>query len=134
GLKPRADDKKVALAVEAADDLPPVAVDGERIGHALANLLDNALAHTERGGRITLGAGRAAGARVLSGAGTRSGLSPAHLPHLFERFYRIPGPAQEAGTGLGLAIVREIVTAHGGSITCESRPGEGTTFRITLPA
>jgi signal transduction histidine kinase len=133
-IKPRADDKEVAVAVEAADDLPPVAVDAERMGHALANLLDNALAHTERGGRITLGAARSDGAVVLSVADTGSGIPPEHLPHLFERFYRVPGPAQEAGTGLGLAIVREIVTAHGGNITCDSRPGEGATFRITLPA
>jgi signal transduction histidine kinase/HAMP domain-containing protein len=132
-IKPRADDKQVALAVEAPDDLPPVAVDAERLGHALANLLDNALAHTQRGGRITLGAARSGGAVVLSVADTGSGIPPEHLPHLFQRFYRVPGPSQEAGTGLGLAIVREIVTAHGGSITCESRPGEGATFRIMLP-
>jgi signal transduction histidine kinase len=132
-IKPRADDKEVALAVEAPDDLPPVAVDVERMGHALANLLDNALVHTERGGRITLGAARSDGAVVLSVADTGRGIPPEHLPHLFERFYRIPGQSQEAGTGLGLAIVREIVTAHGGSITCDSRPGEGATFRITLP-
>jgi signal transduction histidine kinase len=133
-IKPRADGKEVALAVEAPDDLPPVAVDVERIGHALTNLLDNALTHTERGGRITLGANRADGAVVMSVADTGRGIPPEHLPHLFERFYRIPGQSQEAGTGLGLAIVREIVAAHGGSISCESYPGEGTTFRITLPA
>jgi signal transduction histidine kinase len=132
-IQARADDKEVALAVEAADDLPPVAVDVEHMGHALANLLDNALTHTERGGRITLGANRTDGTVVLSVADTGRGIPPEHLPHLFERFHRIPGQSQEAGTGLGLAIVRQIVTAHGGSITCESRPGEGATFRITLP-
>jgi signal transduction histidine kinase len=132
-VRPRADDKEVALAVEAADDLPPVAVDAERLGHALGNLLDNALAHTERGGRITLGANQADGAVVLSVADTGVGIPPEHLPHLFQRFSRVPGRPAEGGTGLGLAIVREIVTAHGGSVTCESRPGAGATFRITLP-
>jgi signal transduction histidine kinase len=132
-IQPRADDKEVTVTVEAADDLPPVAVDGERMAHALGNLLNNALAHTERGGRITLGAARADGAVVLSVADTGVGIPPEHLPHLFERFSRVPGRSQESGSGLGLAIVREIVAAHGGSITCESRPGEGTTFRITLP-
>jgi signal transduction histidine kinase len=131
-IRPRAEDKEVAVAVEAADDLPPVAVDAERLGHALRNLVDNALAHTDRGGRITLGAARADGAVVLSVADTGVGIPPEHLPHLFERFSRVPGRSPESGTGLGLAIVREIVTAHGGSITCESRPGEGATFRITL--
>jgi signal transduction histidine kinase len=133
-IGPRAQDKDVAVSVEAADELPPVAVDSERMGHVLANLLDNALAHTERGGRIKLAANRADGSVVLSVADTGSGIAPEHLPHLFERFYRIPGQSEDAGTGLGLAIVREIVSAHGGSITCESRPGEGATFRITLPA
>ncbi len=132
-IRPRADDKGIAVAVEAADDLPPVAVDAERLGHALRNLLDNALAHTERGGRITLGAARADGAVVLSVTDTGVGIPPEHLPHLFERFSRVPGQSQEGGTGLGLAIVREIVTAHGGDISCESRPGAGATFRITLP-
>jgi signal transduction histidine kinase len=132
-IRPRADDKGVTVAVEAADDLPPVAVDVERLGHALGNLLDNALTHTERGGRITVGAAASDGSVVLSVADTGVGIPPEHLPHLFQRFSRVPGQSQEGGTGLGLAIVREIVTAHGGSITCESRPGEGATFRITLP-
>src|SRR5262249_24397017 len=78
--------------------------------------------------------GRAAGRVVLPGADTGVGIPPEHLPLLFGRFSRVPGRSPEGGTGLGLAIVREIVTAHGGSITCESRPGEGATFRITLPA
>ncbi len=133
-IQARAQDKEVTVTVEAGDDLPPVAVDVERMGHALRNLLDNALAHTERGGRIALGAARANGAVVLSVADTGVGIPPEHLPHLFERFSRVPGQSLESGTGLGLAIVREIVTAHGGSITCESRPGQGATFRITLPA
>jgi signal transduction histidine kinase len=133
-LRPRANDKEVTVAVESPDDLPPVAVDAERMGHALGNLLDNALAHTERGGRITLGAAASDGEVVLSVADTGVGIPPEHLPHLFERFSRVPGRSPEGGTGLGLAIVREIVAAHGGGITVESRPGEGTTFRITLPA
>jgi two-component system, NtrC family, sensor histidine kinase KinB len=131
-IRPRAADKEVAVAVETGDDLPSVAIDVERMEHALGNLLDNALAHTERGGRITLGATAADGAVVLSVADTGVGIPPDHLPYLFERFSRVPGQSA-GGTGLGLAIVREIVSAHGGSITCESRPGEGATFRITLP-
>jgi signal transduction histidine kinase len=132
-LRPRADDKGVAVAVEAADDLPAVAVDVQRLEHALGNLLDNALAYTERGGRITLSAAADDGRVTLAVADTGVGIPPEHLPHVFERFFRIPGRGS-GGTGLGLAIVREIVTAHGGTVTCESRPGEGTVFRIRLPA
>ena len=62
------------------------------------------------------------------------GIPAEYLPHVFDRFFRVPGQSDEGGTGLGLAIVKEIVAAHGGEITCESEPGKGTTFRVTLPA
>jgi signal transduction histidine kinase len=52
---------------------------------------------------------------------------------VFERYFRVPGDAVEKGSGLGLAIVREIITAHGGTVECESHPGENTVFRMTLP-
>jgi signal transduction histidine kinase len=133
-IRPRAEDKGIAVVVDAPVDLPPVAVDVEQLGHALHNLLDNALRHTHRGGRITLAAHAMNGAVVLSVADTGVGIPPEHLPHVFDRFFRVPGQDQEGGTGLGLAIVREIVTAHSGTVTCESRPGVGTTFTLTLPA
>ncbi|HSQ58653.1 MAG TPA: sensor histidine kinase, partial [Gemmata sp.] len=62
------------------------------------------------------------------------GIPPEYLPHVFDQFFRIPGQSDEAGTGLGLAIVKEIVSSHGGEVTCESQVGAGTTFRIELPA
>jgi signal transduction histidine kinase/HAMP domain-containing protein len=133
-VKPRAEDKGVAVAVEAAPDLPAVAVDGERMRHALSNLLNNALAFTERAGRITLSAEAADGHVTLVVADTGVGIPPEHLPHIFERFARVPGRRRGSGTGLGLAIVREIVAGHGGTIAVESEPGVGTTFRIRLPA
>jgi signal transduction histidine kinase len=70
---------------------------------------------------------------ILSVSDTGVGIPPEYLPHLFERFLRIPGQSEPAGTGLGLAIVKEVVTAHGGDVACESEPGQGTTFRVTLP-
>lgn len=51
---------------------------------------------------------------------------------MFDKFFRVPGQSKEGGTGLGLAIVKEIVATHHGEVTCESMPGAGTTFRITL--
>ena len=62
------------------------------------------------------------------------GIPPQYLPMVFERYFRVPGDTVEKGSGLGLAIVREIITAHGGTVQCESRPGEKTVFRMTLPA
>jgi two-component system, NtrC family, sensor histidine kinase KinB len=132
-IRPRAEDKDVSLTVDVPSDLPLVAVDGPRLGRALDNLLDNALAYSNRGGQITLAATAVDGAVTLSVADTGSGIPPEHLPHLFERFHRIPGHSRRGSTGLGLAIVHEIVTAHGGTISVESTPGVGTTFRIRLP-
>jgi two-component system, NtrC family, sensor histidine kinase KinB len=133
GARPRAEDKGVTVVVEVAPDLPPVAADAQRLGHALGNLLDNALQYTDPGGRITLSATPAGDRVTLAVADTGLGIPPEHLPHVFDRFFRVPGRSREAGTGLGLAIVREIVQGHGGSVTCESRPGEGTVFRLSLP-
>jgi signal transduction histidine kinase len=133
--RPRAEAKHVELVVEVAPDLPPVAADRTRLGHALNNLLDNALTYTPQGGHVRLSAGPAQGGAVgLTVSDTGTGIPPEYLPHVFERFFRVPGQSHGQGTGLGLAIVHEIVTAHHGQITCASRPGAGTTFHLTLPA
>ena len=128
----RAEDRHVNLTVAEVDHLPLVAADAEHIGHALNNLLDNALAHTDAGGAVTLSAEEAGDYVRLIVSDTGRGIPPEHLPHLFEKFFRIPD-GQPAGTGLGLAIVKQIVQAHGGSVVCESELGHGTTFRLTLP-
>jgi two-component system, NtrC family, sensor histidine kinase KinB len=132
-VRPRAEDQAVDLVLDMPQGLPKVAVDASRLGSALGNLLDNALTYTDRGGKITVGA-RANGDTVtLSVADTGVGIAPEALPHVFEKFFRVPGQSKGVGTGLGLAIVQEIVAAHGGTITCESAPGKGTIFRMTLP-
>ncbi len=133
-VRPRAEDRGVTVTVETPPDLPPVAVDRDRLGQALGNLLDNALAYTDRGGRITLQATAHGDTVTLRVEDTGTGIPPEYLPRVFTRFFRIPGRSREGGTGLGLAIVREIVAAHGGTITCENRPGGGTVFRIDLKA
>jgi signal transduction histidine kinase len=72
---------------------------------------------------------------VRKGAGTGVGIAPEHLRFVFERFHRA-GPSRAratGGTGLGLAVVKQFVEAHGGTISVASAPGEGTTFRCTLP-
>ena len=134
-LRPRAAAKRVEVVVADAADLPAVAVDPQRFGHALNNLLDNALTYTDEGGRITLSAAAAGGDRVrFTVADTGLGIPPEYLPHVFEKFFRVPGRSQGRGTGLGLAIVREIVVAHHGEVACESEPGKGTVFTLTIPA
>ncbi len=130
----RAEDKRIEITVEGIPGLPTVRADTARLGRALGNLIDNALAYTEPCGRVTLAAIPSNGGRIrLSVTDTGIGIPAEHLPHVFERFFRVPGRDQTPGTGLGLAIVREIVASYGGEITCESEPGKGTTFHITLP-
>lgn len=132
-FRPRAADRGVELAVEAASHLPPVAVDADQFQHALQNLLDNALTHTPQGGRITLAAEGVGEKVVFSVTDTGSGIPAQYLPFVFEKYFRVPGEASPGGSGLGLAIVREIVTAHGGTVECDSRPGERTVFRLAMP-
>lgn len=132
-VRPRAADKGVEMIIEVPPDLPEVAADAQRLGNALENLLANAITYTDRGGRITLSATRAGERVILSVTDTGMGIPPEYLPHVFDKFFRVPGQSQGGGTGLGLAIVHEIVTAHGGEITCESRAGVGSVFRLTLP-
>jgi len=134
-VRPRAEDKHVELEVIPGEPLTPIAVDPARMEQALGNLLNNAVTYTPKGGRVTLSATAAPDGRVvLTIADTGVGIPPEYMPHVFDRFFRIPGQSDDAGTGLGLAITKEVVTAHGGEITCESEPGKGTTFRVTLPA
>src|SRR5207253_3572305 len=107
--------------------------DVQRLGHALGNLLDNALNHTDRGGRISLSAFAADDSVTLTVADTGIGIPPEYLPRVFDRFFRVPDQSKGSGTGLGLAIVREIMAAHGGTVACSRTLGAETTFRLTLP-
>jgi signal transduction histidine kinase/HAMP domain-containing protein len=130
----RAQGRGIALTVDIEGGLPPIAADAERLGLALNNLLDNALTYTEPGGTVTLSASAVGDDKVrLTVADTGAGIPPEYLPYVFERFFRVPNSPHPPGTGLGLAIVREVVLAHHGTATCESEPGKGTKFHLTLP-
>jgi NtrC-family two-component system sensor histidine kinase KinB len=133
--RPRAEAKHIELIVEEAPSLPPLAADPVCLGHALNNLLDNALTYTDEGGRITLSAHALnEGSVRLSVADSGVGIPERYVPQVFDKFFRVPDQSRGHGTGLGLAIVREIVLAHGGQVSCESEVGRGTTFHLTLPA
>jgi signal transduction histidine kinase len=101
----------------------------------LGNLLSNAFKFTPRCGAVELGVEPANNGVLMRVRDTGAGIPPEQLPRIFEKFYQADnqGAAHTAGTGLGLAIAKQIVDAHGGSISCESTPGVGTTFSITLP-
>ncbi len=110
-------------------------VDPGALEEVLLNLLDNAAKYTEPGGRITVRVAAADGGVAIEVEDTGIGIPASDLPRIFERFYRVDkGRSRErGGTGLGLSIVKHLVKAMGGEIAVSSRPGGGTTFRITLP-
>ncbi len=134
-FRPLAQRRSVTLRADLPPDLPEVEVDPARIREVLANLLSNALRYTPPGGevqlRVEVGAGQPTARRVrVSVQDSGSGIAPADLPHIFDRFYK---SADSRGSGLGLAIAKSLVTAHGGEIEAESQPGKGTTITFTIP-
>jgi len=132
--RPSAEQAGKTLEVEAAEGA--FRADLRKLALALSNLVDNALKYGKEEGRVTL-SGRIEGdACLLEVADDGPGISPEHLPRIFERFYRVDkGRSRElGGTGLGLSITKHIVESHGGSIRVESRLGVGTRFLLRFPA
>ena len=129
-------DKGVTLSADVGDDLPLLWADEHRLRQVLTNLLENALRYTPRGGRVDV-AGRAHQDQlVVTVTDSGEGIDAEHLPHLFERFYRVDvaRDRQHGGAGIGLAIVRAWVESHGGHIAASSDgPGRGATFTFTVP-
>jgi heavy metal sensor kinase len=138
-----------AAAVLLSADLPaecPVEVDRVQIERLISNLLSNALKFTPEGGQVLVTV-RDAPAQTAEQApehieivieDTGCGIATEHLPHIFDRFYRVPSagaaPAPEQGLGLGLSFAAWIAKVHGGKIDVESVPGKGTRFTVKLPA
>jgi signal transduction histidine kinase len=139
----RARRARVTLSLEAGTAAACVLADENQLYRLLNNLLDNAINFTPAGGRVSLrvGADSLAGAPVVAVevADTGPGIDARRLPFVFDRFYRggnaqRPADGRRTGSGLGLALVRGIVTAHRGQVTVSSRPEQGTTVRVLLPA
>ena len=128
--------KGVHLETVVSDRLPKLAVDPDRIGEVLGNLLDNALRHTPPGGSVEVRADRHGDEVALTIADTGEGIAPEHLDRVFERFFRVDTSRTRngGGSGIGLAIARALVEAHGGRIRAESDGrGAGARFVVTLP-
>ena len=133
----RASEEGVRLEVELPDELP-VRGDPGRSAQILAALLDNAIRYTPKGGRVTVCGRRADGLAEASVKDTGAGISPEHLPRIFDRFYRTEEARTRkgGGTGLGLSIARDLARAQGGELTAESaskdKVGTGAIFRLRL--
>jgi two-component system OmpR family sensor kinase len=132
----RVPDRQVRLA-GLDGPLAPVTITGDdaRLRQVAANLVGNALGHTPPDASVTVRVGRSGDLAVLEVSDTGPGVPPEHVPHLFDRLYRVGLGRSRAdgGAGLGLAIVSAIVRAHGGRVEVDTAPGEGATFRVLLP-
>lgn len=122
------------LTVEAhIDDEVVVIGDPDRLHQVIGNLLTNTARHCRPGDAVTVSV-HAAGERAeIDVADTGPGIAPADLPHVFDRLWRGRADTDAAGSGIGLAVVRELVVAHGGTVTVDSDGAHGTTFTVTLP-
>ncbi len=120
------------VKVELPKGLPLVRMDFVLIEQALNNLLLNAAAYTAEGTPVEITAAGGAGEVSLTVGDRGPGLPPESLPHVFEKFYRVPG-APPGGTGLGLSIVKGFVEAHGGRVEARNRDGGGAQFTVYLP-
>lgn len=135
-VRPRAEARGIALAMDAAPNLPLVEMDRTRVAQVVGNLLENAITYTPEGGSVTVLAETSSEAAVrVTVADTGPGMSPTDAGRVFERFYRVdPSRARSTGgAGLGLTIARQLVEAHGGTIHAESEEGAGSRFIFELP-
>ncbi len=127
--------KSQRLTVNLPASLPAVAADPQRLHQIIINLLDNAIKYTQPGGQITLSARPVEHEVEVCVSDNGPGIAAEHLPHIFERFYRVDKARSRelGGTGLGLSIVKHIVQAHGGRVWVESAVGQGSAFYFSLP-
>ena len=129
-----AEDKGVAFVLDLPDGEIVRSAHKAKLQQLVGNLLDNAVKFTPAGGTVsvTLSKEPETGLARLAVSDTGIGISEADQPNLFKRFWRSDASRSLPGNGLGLAVVKAIVTSYGGSVTCTSRPGVGTTFVVKL--
>lgn len=145
-----AHDNGITVTPDVASDFLSIDADPVRIQQVLRNLISNALRFTSSGGHVTISARLVnKGSETASPASTNQhgqlveiqvrdtgcGIAPEHQQRIFERFYQVPlaSAGRSSGQGLGLTIVKMVVELHGGQVTVQSNPGEGSTFCFTLP-
>ncbi|HET6422751.1 MAG TPA: ATP-binding protein [Planctomycetaceae bacterium] len=132
-IQPLADQRKIAITCELAPVTVPA--DRHRLSQVLTNLLTNAVRYNRDDGSIVVTVSEEAETAVVAIRDTGIGIAPEHLPHIFDRFFRVD-PARsrsEGSSGLGLAICQSLVAAHHGTLTTTSTLGEGTTMELRLP-
>ncbi len=132
-MRPAFVDRGVSLVLDLPGDIPQVLADRMRLEIVFTNLLSNGLKFTPPGGNVKISARLEKETVLFAVEDTGSGIPEEYLPHIFEKFFRVPGRGdQQSNTGLGLAIVKEIIEAHGGKVEVASQPGKGTRFTFAL--
>src|SRR5262249_44564056 len=131
--RPIATARSITLTVQCDDKLEG-AIDRTGLARVLGNLLSNALKFTPKGGQVTVAADERKGDLHVIVRDTGSGMEPAEVQRIFERFSRLERHRDVAGTGIGLFVLKSIVSAHGGNVTVTSKVGEGTSFELVFPA
>jgi signal transduction histidine kinase/DNA-binding response OmpR family regulator len=134
-LRTQLEERHIQLETVISPDLPELVFDALRIAQVLTNLFSNAIKFSPPGGRIEVSAEPGEGVVRVGVRDQGEGIQPADLPKLFRKFSQIDSSAtrKAGGTGLGLVICKGIIEQHGGEITVESTPGQGSTFYFTLP-
>jgi two-component system sensor histidine kinase ResE len=130
-----AKDNGIQLSVDMVEEIAKISFDPDRIEQVLTNLIDNAIRHTPTGGSVQLRVSPDDKGILVEVTDSGSGIPEEDLPFVFERFYKADKARTRgrAGTGLGLAIVKNIIDAHRGHISVQSKLGQGTTFSFLLP-
>lgn len=134
GLRRLAEDRGVVLQVNVTEEIE-IRGDEQQIGLLVRNLIDNALRHTPRGGRVDVAVSRDGNEAVVEVEDTGAGIPLNAQSRVFERFFRVDEDRSRGsgGTGLGLSIVKHVAEMHGGHVSLRSELGEGSTFRVRLP-
>ncbi len=132
--KPQAANRNISIKTVIPADLPTIQGDSNRLKQVFVNLTNNAIKYSDDNGQVLIELKALNGEVAIEVADTGPGILPENLPHLFERFYRVPdAEGFTEGTGLGLTIAQRIIEEHGGRIEVESEIGKGSLFRCYLP-
>jgi signal transduction histidine kinase len=133
-VRERAETGGIALAHQVEPDVGVILADGRKLRQLLLNLVDNALRFTPPGGSVEIDVRRGMGWIEIAVSDTGVGIAPEDQTVVFDEFRQIGNIGRDEGTGLGLSLCRAIARLHGGSIELESRPGQGSTFTVRIPA
>jgi heavy metal sensor kinase len=131
-FQPIAEDRDICLTPILKTEIS-VCADKQKLQRVIANLLDNALKYTPRGGTVTISVDQNEREVIVSFTDNGVGISEEDLPHIFERFYRCDRSRSQAGIGLGLSLAQALARSHGGNISVSSPQGKGSVFTLTIP-